>query len=119
MGRPGPFVAETELQAPRRGWQGPGGARSTSRRGHVNPGSDFQDPPRADAELVRAADRVLEAAQRFIDGNLPYGAFFLLVSRYRAAAARALAAGVIRPPESKVMAEQDMSVSAPQGKADG
>ena len=76
MSAPGPFVAETDLQAPRR-------------RPHVNLGPDIQDPPRRDAGLVHAADRLLEAAQRFVDGALDYGALRCRVVRYRAAVVRA------------------------------
>ena len=64
-------LGETELQPPRR-------------RHHSNPGSDTEDPPGADAVLIQAADRTLEAALAFIDGDLDYGAFRLLAERYRA-----------------------------------
>ncbi|HDZ74346.1 MAG TPA: hypothetical protein ENH55_16600 [Aurantimonas coralicida] len=69
-------LGETELRAPRR-------------RHHSNPASDTQDPPRASDALVRAADRALEAACHFIDGDLDYGALRLLAQRYRAEVERA------------------------------
>lgn len=77
MSRPGPFTGETDLQPPRR-------------RAHVNAGvPDTQDPPFGCPDLVRAMDRVLQALQRFIDGDLDYGALRLLVVRYRAEVVRA------------------------------
>jgi hypothetical protein len=67
---------ETDLQPPRR-------------RPHVNPGPDTQDPPHGDKALIQAIDRVLEAVQHFVHGNLDYGALRLLVLRYRAEVRRA------------------------------
>ena len=69
-------LGETELQPPRR-------------RHHSNPGSDTEDPPGADAVLIQAADRTLEAACHFIDGEIEYGAFRLLAERYRREVVRA------------------------------
>ena len=76
MSGPGPFVAETDLQPPRG-------------RHHSNPGSDTEDPPGDLDGLIQAADRTLEAALAFIDGDLDYGAFRLLAERYRAEVVRA------------------------------
>lgn len=76
MSRPGPFIAETVLQAPRR-------------RSHLNPGPDTEDGPRGDKALVEAADRVLGAVRLFIAGDLDYGALRLLFRRYQAEVVRA------------------------------
>lgn len=85
MSRPGPFLAETCLVAPRR-------------RSHSNPGPDTSDPPHGDEALVQAADRVLGAVGRFIAGDLDYGALRLLFRRYQAEAVRAgLAADPAEP----------------------
>ena len=69
-------LGETELQPPRR-------------RHHSNPGSDTEDPPGDLDGLIQAADRALEAALAFIDGDLDYGAFRHLAERYRAKVVRA------------------------------
>lgn len=75
-------LGETDLQPPRR-------------PGHVNPGPDTRDPPRAGAELVRAADRVLGAAQLYVAGDLPFDDLRVLVERYGRTAAGALERGEI------------------------
>ena len=98
MSGPGPHVNDTEL-------------REATRTPHVNAGVPETCDPKPLAALIQAADQALWAAQKFIDGTLPYGALRNLVERYRTEAVRAgLAGPPARPRQAGCRRDQSRSL---------